>query len=109
MVAAMDLARDRLPPDTKMFGAHDYSVKNMEFGLKVDPNNQMMKTKKKEFEALRARNMWTPPTLLSEEKVINVFMRSKDADMMRATGQNNAADCMGFLRTWKTKNVRPRM
>ena len=82
MVAAMDLARDRLPPDTKMFGAHDYSVKNMEFGLKVDPNNQMMKTKKKEFEALRARNMWTPPTLLSEEKVINVFMRSKDADMM---------------------------
>ena len=42
MVAAMDLARDVLPPDTKMYGGHDYSVDNMKFGLIVDPENTTM-------------------------------------------------------------------
>ena len=45
--------------------------------------------------------------MLSEEKVINVFMRSKDADMQTVTGTNNATDCMGYLRNWKTLNKRP--
>ena len=81
MCNAMGVARDVLPANTKMYGGHEYTVTNLNFGLKVDPGNAAITAKLEQASKLREEDVWTVPTLLSEEKQINVFMRSLDSDI----------------------------
>lgn len=39
MAAAMAVARDQLPGNTKMYNGHEYTVQNMKFANLVDPQN----------------------------------------------------------------------
>ncbi len=41
MLSAMDRVSE-LPEDTKLFCGHEYTVKNLEFGLKAEPNNAFL-------------------------------------------------------------------
>lgn len=107
MVAAMAVARDVMPDDTKMFCGHEYTLQNLNFCALVDPENEKVLAKQAEAIALRERNIWTVPTKLSDEKTFNVFMRCFDADMQALTGTSNPIDCIGFLRTWKNTGNRP--
>ena len=101
MVAAMQLARDVLPANTKMFCGHEYSIANLTFCLTADPQNQVVANWLETFQMKRNNSEWTQPTKLSEEKTFNVFMRCFDADMQNQTGTTDPVACMGFLRQWK--------
>ena len=81
MVRAMQIARDELPGDTKVYGGHEVALGNMKFARQVDPSNQVIAAKQKQFQTLRNQGTFTVPTTLNEEKLHNVFMRSLDADM----------------------------
>ena len=48
MVHAMSIARDVLPPDTKMFCGHEYTVDNLTFCATADPENPAIQAKKQE-------------------------------------------------------------
>ena len=101
MVAAMAIARDVLPPDTKMFNGHEYADQNLKFCASVDPDNAAVQTTKHLYEAQRAEGFWTAPSTLAAEKTYNVFMRCFDADIQAITATSNPVDCMRFLREWK--------
>jgi hypothetical protein len=47
------------------------------------------------------------PTLLSEEKTYNIFMRAGEPEIMELTGQATEIESMRYLREWKTRKVRP--
>ena len=84
-----------------MFGGHEYTVANMKFCATVDGTNQDVLAMQEKANKQRAEGFWTCPTLLSEEKKFNVFMRAGDKDMLTNTGQSNAINSMAFLRQWK--------
>lgn len=44
MAAAMAVARDQLPGNTKMYNGHEYTVQNMKFANLVDPQNQAIQS-----------------------------------------------------------------
>lgn len=48
MCNAMSIARDVLPANTKMYGGHEYTVPNLTFALKVDPENAAVQAKLEE-------------------------------------------------------------
>ena len=107
MVACMELARDKLPGDTKMFDGHEYTVKNYKFAKVADPENPAIDQAVQDNNQKRAQGLWTCPSTLDIQKATNVFMRALDADMQAITGTNNATQCMGYLRQWKSKGKRP--
>ena len=101
MVACMELARDKLPGDTKLFDGHEGTVENYMFAKLADPDNTAIEQAVQDNGLKRAQGLWTCPSTLDIQKASNVFMRALDSDMQALTGTKNATECMGYLRQWK--------
>ena len=109
MAACMQYARNNWPDDMKIYGGHDYMMKNMQFAALVDPKNQAIKAETQRAQQLGAQSAWCVPTLMSAEKQYNVFMRVFDSDIQSKLSLNNPVDCMGYLRQWKNTGRKPRI
>lgn len=77
----------KLPLDTKIYFGHEYSLRNTEFSLTLEPENLDLQKRKKEL----LLNSKTPssPTTLELEKKINPFMRGQTLmkSLKNANGQ----------------------
>lgn len=62
-----------LPPETKLYCAHEYTQANAAFALSVDPDNEALKNRAKIVDALRAVGTPTVPTTVAEELATNPF------------------------------------
>ena len=80
-----------LPPDTRVFAAHEYSAANAAFALTVDPGNAALRERAAVVAALRAVGMPTVPSLLADELATNPFLRSHDAGVRAAVGMADAS------------------
>lgn len=69
-----------LSPDTLIFCGHEYSVKNAEFALSVNPENQDLQKRYRDVLKLREKNQPTVPTSLALELQINPFLRASTVD-----------------------------
>ncbi len=67
----------KLPKDSLVYCAHEYSLNNAEFALTVEPNNLDLKKRLKKISALRKQNQATVPFYLEEELATNPFLRAK--------------------------------
>ncbi len=65
-----------LPSDTQVFCTHEYTEKNGQFALSVDPHNQDLKTRMKQVLAKRQKKEPTVPFFLFEELKTNPFLRA---------------------------------
>ena len=68
----------KLPKDTEVYCAHEYTEKNGQFALTVDPQNQSVKQRMKQVIAQRKLKKSTIPFLLSEDLKTNPFLRAKE-------------------------------
>jgi len=69
---------DALPDETRVYAGHEYTLGNARFALHVDPENQALRRRVAEVEALRARGVSTLPVTLGEERATNPFLRARD-------------------------------
>ena len=81
MYAAMR-AYERMPDDTRLYPAHEYTLSNGRFAATVEPNNPAIAERVREVERLRADDRPTLPTTVAQEKATNVFLRAPDADAL---------------------------
>jgi len=77
MLNAMDRFRE-LPDDTKIFCGHEYTIKNFEFAMMVEPDNEDIKKHFISFSEKISTGFYSVPGLLSEEKLYNVFMHCRE-------------------------------
>ena len=98
-----------LPDDTKVFCGHEYTVKNLEFGLLAEPSNEDIKQFHKFYSDHVAQGYFTVPGLLRNEKLYNVFMRCRDPIMHSLIGSDDPIKCMAFLREFKNTGERPKI
>jgi len=75
-----------LPDRTRVWCAHEYTLKNLQFALTVDPQNADLQTRYAEVETARRQQEPTIPSHLGVEKRTNPFLRWDDLDL-RATVQ----------------------
>ncbi len=64
-----------LPPQTRVYGAHEYTAANAEFALSVDPENVDLKARATEVLRLREAGQPSVPSTLESEAACNPFLR----------------------------------
>ncbi len=65
-----------LPPETRVYCAHEYTQSNARFALTVEPRNAELAARAKRIDALRADGKPTVPGTLGEELATNPFLRA---------------------------------
>jgi len=66
----------KLPPDTLVYCAHEYTLSNGRFAVTVEPDNQALAERMAEVEELRELGEATVPTTIALELATNPFMRA---------------------------------
>ncbi|GBD27917.1 Hydroxyacylglutathione hydrolase GloB [bacterium HR30] len=70
-----------LPDETQVYCGHEYSQKNLEFALQLEPHNAALRQKYERVLALRAQGLPTVPSTIAEEKATNPFLRWHSAEL----------------------------
>ncbi|MDT9599493.1 hydroxyacylglutathione hydrolase [Sphingosinicella rhizophila] len=65
-----------LPPETKVYCAHEYTLANGRFALTVEPDNDALVRRMTEVEKARRADQPTIPTTIALERATNPFMRA---------------------------------
>lgn len=73
-----------LPPTTRIYCAHEYTLLNLPFALAVDPDNAELQTRAETIRQRRAHGEPTVPLMLSEELLTNPFLRSDQPALREA-------------------------
>jgi hydroxyacylglutathione hydrolase len=70
----------KIPGETLVYCGHEYTKKNMEFALKIEPNNQ-------ELQALYVKSKdteCTMPSTIKQERLTNPFLRTHSAEIRKS-------------------------
>jgi len=80
----------RLPDETKVYCAHEYTMTNGKFALTVEPGNADLQARMAEVEKLRAAGTPTIPTTIGLEKATNPFLRPMSDNIQETVGMIGA-------------------
>jgi len=67
-----------LPPDTKIYCGHEYTLQNSLFCSKHEKNNKNLQKKISEIKSKLKKNLSTMPSTIREELACNIFLRTKN-------------------------------
>jgi hydroxyacylglutathione hydrolase len=93
-----------LPPETRVYCGHEYTLSNARFALTVDPDNAALQARMQEVEALRAAGEPTLPTTIARELATNPFLRADDARVRKTVGLESADAAAVFAELRERKN-----
>jgi hydroxyacylglutathione hydrolase len=71
----------KLPDETRVFCGHEYTQKNLEFAVSLEPRNAAVVGKLTRVLTLRAAKKPTIPSTIAEEKATNPFLRTSSAEL----------------------------
>ena len=69
-----------LPKETKIYFGHEYTLKNSEFCIKFDRDNNKLKKKISEIHKKIKNNIPTVPSTIEDEIACNIFLKAKTID-----------------------------
>ncbi|QNA88966.1 hydroxyacylglutathione hydrolase [Massilia sp. Dwa41.01b] len=107
MAASLDKLA-RLPGDTEVYCAHEYTLSNLRFAQAVDPDNAALALRMRDESAKRAAGLPTVPSSIGLERSTNPFLRYRDpaivASLVAAGKLGEGAapvEAFAVLREWK--------
>ena len=68
----------RLPPETRVYCGHEYTVANLRFAAHAEPDNRAVSAKLERARAMRERGEPTVPSTIGEELETNPFLRAAE-------------------------------
>lgn len=95
MWASLQKLRD-LPPETKVYCAHEYTLHNGNFALEQDPENRDLQNYMAKVKLLRAKGEFTIPTSIGQERLSNPFLRADQKSLKSALGMEGQDDLAVF-------------
>ncbi len=75
---------DKLPGNTAIYCAHEYTLANLKYATIAEPENVEIQKRLVKVEELRSKQYATVPTTLVMERLTNPFLRAKDASELAA-------------------------
>ncbi len=72
----------RLPADTQVYCAHEYTLSNGRYALVAEPDNESIRQRVEEVQKARSAGLATVPTTIALELATNPFMRASDAGQL---------------------------
>lgn len=94
----------KLPPGTRLYCGHEYTVANGKFGLTIEPENAALAKRYDEVQKLRAEAKPTLPTRLDVELDTNVFLRVNSPAIRKRLNLEGAPDWKVFAEIRERKN-----
>lgn len=88
----------QLPDSTWIHCAHEYTQKNLEFALTLEPNNLNLKNKLDKVRLCVQRSEPTVPTQLGEERKYNPYLRWSQTSLQAGLRETGFED---FSEGWK--------
>lgn len=76
----------KLPPNTRIFCAHEYTQANGRFAQTVEPDNENLRHRLGKVAELRQQNQPTLPSTLAEELACNPFLREDSVTIRQSLG-----------------------
>jgi hydroxyacylglutathione hydrolase len=102
MVESLSKLRS-LPENTRVWCAHEYTLKNLQFALTVDGDNADLQKRYDEVKAYRSRGEATVPSLIGIEKRTNPFLRWEQPALQSATKSKDPVQTFAHLRGMKDR------
>lgn len=97
-----------LPQDTKVFCGHEYTLKNLKFALKVEPENERVKEMLSWARERDDDDKPTVPSTLAEEFDYNPFLRLSEKSVQKYTGKTDPVEVLRVLRKEKDIFSKPK-
>lgn len=95
----------KLPPDTQIYCAHEYTLNNGRFAVTLEPGNRDLQKRLEQVEKLRQAGQPTVPFKLQDELATNPFLRPESPEI-RQNLQLQAADNLEvFTETRRRKDT----
>lgn len=96
----------KLPDQTAVYCAHEYTEANLRFALAVEPGNRQLRRRVDEVAVARAKGLATVPSTMELEKATNPFLRCTEPEIVasaqtRVAQAHNEAEVFTVLREWK--------
>ncbi len=95
----------KLPPETMVYCAHEYTLANGRFALTIEPDNKNLRKRFDGVQATRAKGQPTVPFLLKEELATNPFLRADQSNIRQRLGVEDASDAEVFQEIRRRKDV----
>lgn len=92
-----------LPENTRVWCAHEYTLKNLEFALTVDSENPDLQTRYAEVQQARSRSEFTIPSQIGVEKRTNPFLRWEEPALQAAVKSSEPVQTFARLRGMKDR------
>jgi hydroxyacylglutathione hydrolase len=92
-----------LPDNTRVWCAHEYTLKNLQFALIVDSENPDLQTRYAEVQEARRHLEATVPSRLGVEKRTNPFLRWEEPVLQTAVKSNEPVQTFARLRGMKDR------
>ena len=73
-----------LPPETRLYCAHEYTLANARFAAHAEPGNRAIAARFEQVRALRDAGEATVPTSVAEELATNPFVRAQSVEKFAA-------------------------
>jgi hydroxyacylglutathione hydrolase len=90
-----------LPDSTRVWCAHEYTLKNLQFALSVDRENVELQNRFAAVKSARSRSEATVPSTIGIEKLTNPFLRWDNPALQTITRARDAIQTFARLRGMK--------
>ncbi len=94
-----------LPPDTRLYCAHEYTQTNGRFAVTLEPENPALTRRMEQVDEARRQGRPTVPSKLGEELATNPFLRPESAELQRTLGLEGAAPVRVFAEVRRRKDA----
>ena len=95
MLASLEKIK-KLPPKTKIYCGHEYTLQNSKFCITYDGENQNLIKKIQEIKEKLTKNKPTIPSTIEEELKNNIFLRSNNDKIKTNLNMNNSSSLATF-------------
>ncbi len=98
----------RLPGDTRVYCAHEYTAANLRFAQACEPHNPDVQRRIEQVTQQRTANLPTVPSSIALEKATNPFLRCTQPELIRTLQRRGLADTTELsvftaLRMWRNQ------
>ncbi|XP_034526524.1 hydroxyacylglutathione hydrolase, mitochondrial isoform X2 [Ailuropoda melanoleuca] len=98
----------RLPPDTRVYCGHEYTINNLKFARHVEPSNAAVQEKLAWAKEKYSIGEPTVPSTIAEELTYNPFMRVREKTVQQHAGETDPVTTMRAIRKEKDHFKVPR-
>uniref|UniRef100_A0A8C5FG29 Hydroxyacylglutathione hydrolase, mitochondrial n=1 Tax=Gadus morhua TaxID=8049 RepID=A0A8C5FG29_GADMO len=99
----------KLPPETRVYCGHEYTVSNLKFARHVEPDNEDILKKLEWAKEQCDKGEPTVPSTVADEFTYNPFMRVKEKSVQDHVKQTEAINTMRSLRKEKDSFKVPKL